>query len=249
MAADGYVLNIPKSVLNKLDSADKKIEQIAKTSQETQRVVTQAFTDMANGINPFINKAKEASKGLKSIASKESSTEAGKLANNIAKISEQVNKISSSPIDGLNKKIESLRSLLSNSSAVIQNIDNQTKSLISGEISYLEQEKRSISSTNSSWNEYLDTLNQTSLTAQRQKEAMEQLNASFRSGNSELQKRAKATDEYRASVEAAYAADQKRIDKTNYQKEIQAEKEKQKAIRQTEAEKNVLIEVLLNRQR
>lgn len=104
MAADGYVLNIPKSVLNKLDSADKKIEQIAKTSQETQRVVTQAFTDMANGINPFINKAKEASKGLKSIASKESSTEAGKLANNIAKISEQVNKISSSPIDGLNKK-------------------------------------------------------------------------------------------------------------------------------------------------
>lgn len=237
MAADGYVLNIPKSVLDQLDSADKKIEQIAKTSQETQRVVTQAFSDMANGINPFINKAKEASKGLKSIASKESSTEAGKLANNIAKISEQVNKISSSPIDGLNKKIESLRSLLSNSSAVIQNIDNQTKSLISGEISYLEQEKRSISSTNSSWNEYLDTLNQTSLTAQRQKEAMEQLNASFRSGNSELQKRAKATDEYRASVEAAYAADQKRIDKTNYQKEIQAEKEKQKAIRQTEAEK------------
>lgn len=272
MAADGYVLNIPKSVLDQLDSADKKIEQIAKTSQETQRVVTQAFSDMANGINPFINKVKEAGTSFKKSFSKSSETEVGKLANSVAKVSEQLNKVAASPVDTVNKKIESLKNLLNDSTSAVKDLDNQMSSLkssgsgvisrntireasagtelipqIQGEIAALEQEKRSVIATHTAWNEYLDTLNQTSLTAQRQKEAMEQLNASFRSGNSELQKRAKATDEYRASVEAAYAADQKRIDKTNYQKEIQAEKEKQKAIRQTEAEKNVLIEVLLNR--
>lgn len=262
MAADGYVLNIPKSVLDQLDSADKKIEQIAKTSQETQRVVTQAFSDMANGINPFINKVKEAGTSFKKSFSKSSETEVGKLANSVAKVSEQLNKVAASPVDTVNKKIESLKNLLNDSTSAVKDLDNQMSSLkssgsgvisrntireasagtelipqIQGEIAALEQEKRSVIATHTAWNEYLDTLNQTSLTAQRQKEAMEQLNASFRSGNSELQKRAKATDEYRASVEAAYAADQKRIDKTNYQKEIQAEKEKQKAIRQTEAEK------------
>lgn len=94
MAADGYILKIPQSVLNKLNSADDKIKKLAETSQATQSAVMDAFSKMASGIDPFINKLKEASSQaitLKGVsAAKE---DLGLLANSVAKLSEMLNKL------------------------------------------------------------------------------------------------------------------------------------------------------------
>lgn len=90
--ADGYILSIPESVLEKLNDADKKIEKIAATSKETQRVVSQAFLDMANGVDPFIRKVEKAGTVMKTGFSK-SSDEIGNVSNSIAKAATAINKL------------------------------------------------------------------------------------------------------------------------------------------------------------
>lgn len=53
----GFVLNIPQEMLNRLEDADKKIEKIAKTSEDAQIRIVSAFKSMTtNGVDAFIQR-------------------------------------------------------------------------------------------------------------------------------------------------------------------------------------------------
>lgn len=53
----GFVLNIPQEMLNRLEDADKKIEKLAKTSEDAQIRIVSAFKSMtANGVDAFIQR-------------------------------------------------------------------------------------------------------------------------------------------------------------------------------------------------
>lgn len=103
MGATGYVMTIPKKVLEKLELADNKINAIAESSEKTRDRVKLAFSDMANSIDPLI-KQLTTLKGLKNIkldaSFKSTTTESSKAASAIAALANQINKvnnISSSP--------------------------------------------------------------------------------------------------------------------------------------------------------
>lgn len=96
--ADGYVMTIPKSVLDKLELADTRIKNIADSSEKTQNRVVTAFQNMANGIDPFLQKL-QAIANLKNInfnkTFENASTAAEKAAGNIAKVATEINKMNS----------------------------------------------------------------------------------------------------------------------------------------------------------
>ena len=53
----GFVLNIPQEMLNRLEDADKKIEKLAKTSEDAQARIVSAFKSMStNGVDAFIQR-------------------------------------------------------------------------------------------------------------------------------------------------------------------------------------------------
>lgn len=53
----GFVLNIPQEMLNRLEDADKKIEKLAKTSEDAQIRIVSAFKSMTtNGVDAFIQR-------------------------------------------------------------------------------------------------------------------------------------------------------------------------------------------------
>lgn len=53
----GFVLNIPQEMLNRLEDADKKIEKLAKTSEDAQVRIVSAFKSMTtNGVDAFIQR-------------------------------------------------------------------------------------------------------------------------------------------------------------------------------------------------
>lgn len=99
--ADGYVMTIPKQVLEKLTLADKKIKAIADSSKSTQRTFMDSFQKMADGVNPLIEKLKELQtlKNAKINASfKQYSSDAEKAANSIANVATQLNKVANASI-------------------------------------------------------------------------------------------------------------------------------------------------------
>lgn len=234
--ADGYIIEIPEEVLKKLNTADEKIEKLSKTSQETQKIVKQAFADMANGIDPFLKKLTAAKNGLSNLMPNKLSSSAEGLANNIATVATQLNKVSESPIETVNRKIESLRLLLNDSSIATQRLNEQMSAIsagsgsitrltmregsagasltpeIQGQIKALEIEKQAILANDAAWKKYLDNINGTSFAVRRQKDSMDELNNSFRTGQSELQKRAKAEDEAAKAAEKAAEAARKRTE-------------------------------------
>lgn len=53
----GFVLNIPQEMLNRLEDADNKIEKLAKTSEDAQIRIVNAFKSMTtNGVDAFIQR-------------------------------------------------------------------------------------------------------------------------------------------------------------------------------------------------
>jgi len=53
----GFVLNIPQEMINRLEDADKKIEKLAKTSEDAQVRIVSAFKSMStNGVDAFIQR-------------------------------------------------------------------------------------------------------------------------------------------------------------------------------------------------
>lgn len=97
--AEGYVMTIPQSVLNKLDEADAKIVKIAQNSEQARDRVRISFQAMADSIDPLLQKL-EALKSLGNIkldnTFKNSATAAEKAADSIAKVATQLNKINDS---------------------------------------------------------------------------------------------------------------------------------------------------------
>lgn len=67
--AKGFGLDIPENFLKKIDEADQKIKDLAKTSEATKNAINRAFNDMANGgVQAFINKLNEAQAKLSSLS-------------------------------------------------------------------------------------------------------------------------------------------------------------------------------------
>ena len=67
--AKGFGLDIPEKFLRKIDEADQKIQDLAKTSEATKNAINRAFNDMANGgVQAFINKLNEAQAKLSSLS-------------------------------------------------------------------------------------------------------------------------------------------------------------------------------------
>lgn len=108
--ASGFVLHIDDSMLEKLDKADEKIKQLAKTSDATSKAVNDAFRAMAgedSGIQAFIKKLGVANSALANFAngriatnglnvvsnaSKQAGDSVVSLANNLTKVGEAVTK-------------------------------------------------------------------------------------------------------------------------------------------------------------
>lgn len=64
----GFVLNIPETMLRRLEEADRKIEQLATTSEKAQIRIVNAFNAMSTqGVDAFIRKLNEANEALKNI--------------------------------------------------------------------------------------------------------------------------------------------------------------------------------------
>ena len=150
---------------------------------------------------------------------KEISTDGEKAAKAVADISVALNRTKANPIDEINKKISSLKDLLAQSTKAAEDYANKMASIkstgsgfisgitikesgagkslipqIQAEIAVLEQEKKSILSSQLAWKQRIESINNSSLASQRQVSEMNKLNESFRSGISETQKQAKAID-------------------------------------------------------
>lgn len=217
--AEGYILEIPENVLKQLDQTDKKIETLAKTSENTKKLMKSAFQEMADGLNPLLQQLKTANKGIKDLMPKLDTSGTEKVAKSVANVAEQLNRVSQSPVDVINKKIESLKNLLNDSTSAVSKLDSQIANLknkgggfisgstmkeasagksltpqIQAELAVLEQEKRSILATAASWENYKKTIGNTSI-------ALDQLNSSFKTGSSALQQQQKMMD---AAFEKAY---------------------------------------------
>ena len=231
MGATGYVLTIPKDVLDKLEKADAKINQIAESSEKTEVRFKNAFYKMANYVDPLLNKL-EALKGLGNLrldkTFKSSATDAEKAASGIAQVATQLNKVAESPVDALNKKLESMRKLMEETKSASERLATATsKGVISrdvlsggntasalmpevqGQIRVLELERAELQQNDRYWKQYIENMNGSSLAAQKQKAEMDRLNSSFRTGSSEMQKRAKEEAELAKQAEKLAAAQSK----------------------------------------
>lgn len=94
--ADGYILEIPESVLKKLGDADESIKKLAKTSSETKDIVVSSFKSMANGLDPLLSKLKESKNLFSSIIPKGTNTDIAQTANALSKVSTLLNKVNNS---------------------------------------------------------------------------------------------------------------------------------------------------------
>lgn len=94
MAGEAFRLVIPQDMLNKLQTADEKLAQLGKTSQNTQSQVIAAFMAMAEGVNPFIQKLNEAQQSLGNIkAFKGGYIKLGNIATEATKSADAVNEL------------------------------------------------------------------------------------------------------------------------------------------------------------
>lgn len=94
MAGEAFRLVIPQDMLNKLQTADEKLAQLGKTSQNTQSQVIAAFKAMADGVNPFIQKLNEAQQALGNIkAFKGGDIKLGNIATEATKSADAVNEL------------------------------------------------------------------------------------------------------------------------------------------------------------
>lgn len=282
--ADGYVMTIPKSVLDKLELADTRIKNIADSSEKTQKRVVTAFQNMANGIDPFLQKL-QAIANLKNInfnkTFENASTAAEKAAGNIAKVATEINKMnsaSSTPSSssantsvlawqGINENLKIQQARLDAVNRSIKEYENTLARINSGKggsVSTADQtayqsnlqEAQAIQKTIAAYElkqqkiialqqaqreqlqleEKLRNLAQgkTSFAEEKQAAELAKLNEAFRTGQSEIQKRAKLTDEYRKSVEAANKAEEKRIAQANRKASSERAKSEQQAARAVE---------------
>lgn len=246
--ADGYIIEIPEEVLKKLNTADEKIEKLSKTSQETQKIVKQAFADMANGIDPFLKKLTAAKNGLSNLMPNKLSSSAEGLANNIATVATQLNKVSESPIETVNRKMELFNGIITNSSEKINKLNSDITGLTNkqttekqvqlpipetfneGRLKALRYEQEQLQRTSESFNKYIESLTKTSVSSEKTTEA-------FKSGTSEMQRQSKLADDFTKALNNVAAAGMNVVKSTQKRNEAEAKKKSNAADRQaTQAE-------------
>lgn len=265
--AEGYVMTIPKSLLKKLEQADGLILKIGESSETVRNQFQKSFSAMADSVQPFIENLNllKNFKNLKLDASiRSSSSAAEKAASNIADMATKLNTVADSPIDRLNNKMASLRTLIQESSAAAQTMQTRITTIDAGsgsisratmnnasagqdlryqveaQIRYLQLENAEIQSVNSSWQRYIESLTRTSFESER-------TNNVFRNGTSTLQKQAKAIDEgitgmldFVKILDKAAKAEEKRnkADKNSSlkqkEKELRAEEQLARAMERSE---------------
>ena len=94
MSAEGFRLVIPQDMLNRLQKADEKLEQLGRTSENTQQKVIASFRAMADGINPFIQKLNEAQQALANIGNhKGGNINLGNVSIQATQAADDVNKL------------------------------------------------------------------------------------------------------------------------------------------------------------
>lgn len=259
--AEGYVMTIPKSVLDKLTQADDKIKNIAKSSENTEKRVVESFKNMANGINPFLEKLN----ALKSLSSlkiegtlKSSATAAEKTANSVAQVATQLNRVAESPLDVVNRKILSLKDLLDQSVSASQKMQTQMAAInqgggvisnktltegsagssltaqIQAELKALELERNLLQQNEKYWKRYIENLTGSSIASQRQKAEMDKLNSTFRNGSSLMQRQAKAETEFGNAVAKAVVAMDKAAKAEERKNAARANQSNQAAVRAEE---------------
>lgn len=280
--AEGYVMTIPQSVLNKLDQADAKIVKIAQNSEQARDRVRISFQAMADSIDPLLQKL-EALKSLGNIkldnTFKNSATAAEKAADSIAKVATQLNKINDSStssssaktsvlawqsinenlkiqqarLDAVNRSIKEYENTLARINAgkggtvsqadqTAYNANLQEAQAIQKTIAAYELKQQKIVALQQAQRQQLQYEEQIrnlaqgkkSFSEEKQAADLERLNEAFRTGQSELQKRAKLTDEYRRSVEAATKADEKRLNAVSKKADSQRGKEANEAAKAEE---------------
>lgn len=150
--ANGALLEIPESVLNDADKADKLIAKIAKTSEETSKKVIEAFKNADDqGLKPFIEQLTAIRSKMNSIGGKNFSL--SKLIGN--------SKDLSGAVDTVNKLAETVGKINSGSkkkSGVFGDISQSVKDWQTMQAKISDNEKI-LAKLNASIKEYESTLN------------------------------------------------------------------------------------------
>lgn len=224
--AEGYVMTIPKSVLDKLTQADEKIKNIAKSSENAEKRVVESFKNMANGINPFLEKLN----ALKSLSSlkidgtlKSSATAAEKTANSVAQVAIQLNRVAESPINVVEGKFSLFRNTIVDTSEKVSKLKTDITGMLSsasqtnttnaqptiidaGQVKALQLQRAELQQNQKYWKQYIDDLAGSSIASQRQKAEMDKLNSTFRNGASLTQRQAKAEQDLGNAISKAVIA-------------------------------------------
>lgn len=253
--ADGYVMTIPKSVLEKLDLADKKIKDIADSSEKTQKRVVTAFQNMANGIDPLLQKLgvlKAFGNFKLDTTFKNSATAAEKTANSVAQVATQLNRIAESPLGIIERNLSLFRATVMDTSEKVSKLQTNITGMLSassktqtpntqmptvsdtGQVKALQLQRSELQQNEKYWKRYIDNLTGSSIASQRQKAEMDKLNSSFRNGSSLLQKQAKAEDEFGKAVKNVVTSLDKAAKAEQRKKAIRSNKEAQVAARAEE---------------
>lgn len=107
--ATGFVLHIDDELINKLNTADQKIQDLAKHSEESRDRVVNAFKAMGdNGVQYFIDKLTEAQNQLKSLKDSNIDIKVNGLdniGNSVSKSADDVNKLMTS-MDEMTSKLK-----------------------------------------------------------------------------------------------------------------------------------------------
>ena len=93
----GFVLNIPQEMINRLEDADKKIEKLAKTSEDAQTRIVSAFKSInTHGIDAFINKLTEAHNAIQGLSNVELNIKSGgfeSVKRGVAEVSDELREL------------------------------------------------------------------------------------------------------------------------------------------------------------
>ena len=132
----GFVLNIPKEMLDRINTADEKITQLANTSEQASQRIISAFQQIqTQGIGAFVNSLQQANTALASLDGKtgavrgissitEEANKGARAVTDMQKVYEQVfkandNRAGHSAIAQLNKQIEDAQNCLATLQGVI----------------------------------------------------------------------------------------------------------------------------------
>lgn len=91
----GFVLNIPQEMLNRLEDADKKIEKLAKTSEDAQVRIVSAFKSMStNGVDAFIQRLAVAQQKLAQLGGTQINMGVNANTSGLQQLVDAINKLS-----------------------------------------------------------------------------------------------------------------------------------------------------------